>query len=62
MLPLNLLLGFVLVLTRVSALIGTARLVLDAAQFGGQAASAAMGLGFGSMSNPNSGAESSTIW
>jgi flagellar biosynthetic protein FliR len=120
-LPLNLLLGFFLVLTRVGALIGTApllgskvvparikvslaltvsligfsaagmprievpsnfglliglvlselavgmaaglsaRLVLDAAQFGGQTASAAMGLGFGSMVNPNSGAESSTV-
>lgn len=121
MVPLNLLLGFFLVLTRISALVGSApllsskaipmrvkaslslaisfvafsasglprlevpenfgvliglvlselavglaaglsaRLVLDAAQFGGQAASAAMGLGFGSMINPNSGAESSTV-
>lgn len=39
----------------------SARLVLDAAQFGGQTASAAMGLGFGQMLNPNSGAESSTV-
>jgi len=39
----------------------SARLVLDAAQFGGQTASAAMGLGFGHMLNPNSGAESSTV-
>ncbi len=121
MLPLNLMLGFFLVLTRVSALMGTApvlssksipvrikaalafaisflafsasgapgiavpsdfgalaglvisemavglaaglssRLVLDAAQFGGQTASSAMGIGFGQMINPNSGAESSTV-
>ncbi|MDP1824542.1 MAG: flagellar biosynthetic protein FliR [Archangium sp.] len=121
MLPLNLILGFVLVLTRISALMGTApvlssksipmrikatlafaisflafsaagmptiavpdnfgtlaglvlselavglaaglssRLVLDAAQFGGQTASGAMGLGFGHMINPNSGAESTTV-
>lgn len=39
----------------------SSRLVLDAAQFGGQTASSAMGLGFGQMINPNSGAESSTI-
>lgn len=39
----------------------SSRLVLDAAQFGGQAASAAMGLGFGQTINPNSGAESTTV-
>ncbi|MFZ5440320.1 MAG: flagellar biosynthetic protein FliR [Myxococcota bacterium] len=39
----------------------SSRLVLDAAQFGGQAAGAAMGIGFGQMINPNSGADSSTI-
>lgn len=121
MVPLNLILGFFLVLTRIGALLGTApllssrsipmrikmslafavaflaftaaglpaipmpedfgslaglilselavglaaglssRLVLDAAQFGGQTASSAMGLGFGQMINPNSGAESSTV-
>lgn len=121
MLPLNLVLGFVLVLTRIAALLATApvlssrsipvriktglalaiavlafsaaglpeipvpstfgdltalllseaalglaagfgaRLVLDAAQFGGQTASSAMGLGFGQMLNPNSGAESTTV-
>lgn len=121
MLPLPLIIGFFLVLTRVSALVGTApilssrsipmrvkaslslvlslvafsaagapqvanvenfgslaalilsevavgvaaglssRLVLDAAQFGGQAAGAAMGLGFGQTLNPNSGADSTTM-
>lgn len=121
MLPLELILGFALVLTRISALVGSApvlgsksiparvkaalslavslvgfmaagmpridvppdfgtlaglvlseiavgvaaglssRLVLDAAQFGGQVASSAMGLGFGQMVNPNSGAESTTV-
>jgi flagellar biosynthetic protein FliR len=39
----------------------SSRLVLDAAQFGGQAAGASMGIGFGQMINPNSGADSSTI-
>ena len=39
----------------------SARLLLDAAQFGGQAAGAAMGIGFGQMLNPNSGADSSTL-
>jgi flagellar biosynthetic protein FliR len=39
----------------------SSRLLLDAAQFGGQAAGAAMGIGFGQMLNPNSGADSSTI-
>ncbi len=39
----------------------SSRLLLDAAQFGGQTASAAMGLGFGQMINPNSGAESTTV-
>lgn len=39
----------------------SARLVLDAAQFGGQAAGGAMGIGFGQMLNPNSGADSTTI-
>ncbi|MFT3708919.1 MAG: flagellar biosynthetic protein FliR [Archangium sp.] len=39
----------------------SARLLMDAAQFGGQAAGAAMGIGFGQMINPNSGADSSTI-
>jgi flagellar biosynthetic protein FliR len=38
-----------------------ARMLLDAAQFGGQAASMAMGLGFGQLINPNSGSESTTI-
>ena len=39
----------------------SSRLLLDAAQFGGQAAGSAMGIGFGQMVNPNSGADSSTI-
>lgn len=39
----------------------SSRLLLDAAQFGGQAAGAAMGIGFGQMLNPNSGADSSTL-
>jgi flagellar biosynthetic protein FliR len=38
-----------------------ARLLLDAAQVGGQAASMAMGLGFGQMVNPNSNAESTSV-
>ncbi len=121
MLPIPLVLGFFLVLTRISALIGTApilssrsipmrikatlslvlslvafsaaglpridvpsnfgaliglvlselavglaaglssRLVLDAAQFGGQTAGASMGIGFGQTLNPNSGADSTTM-
>jgi flagellar biosynthetic protein FliR len=39
----------------------SSRLVLDAAQFGGQTAGSAMGIGFGQMINPNSGADSTTI-
>lgn len=39
----------------------SSRLLLDAAQFGGQAAGSSMGLGFGQMLNPNSGAESTTL-
>jgi flagellar biosynthesis protein FliR len=39
----------------------SARLLLDAAQYGGQAASMAMGLGFGQVLNPNSNAESTSV-
>jgi flagellar biosynthetic protein FliR len=39
----------------------SSRLLLDAAQFGGQSAGAAMGIGFGQTINPNSGADSTTI-
>ncbi|MFO0596316.1 MAG: flagellar biosynthetic protein FliR [Myxococcaceae bacterium] len=39
----------------------SARLALDAAQFGGQAAGTGLGLGFGHMINPNSGADSTTL-
>jgi flagellar biosynthetic protein FliR len=37
------------------------RLLLDAAQYGGQAASMAMGFGFGQVLNPNSNTESTTV-
>lgn len=37
------------------------RLLLDAAQFGGQAASTSMGFGFGQIINPNSNADSTTV-
>jgi flagellar biosynthesis protein FliR len=39
----------------------SSRLLLDAAQAGGQAASVAMGLGFGQVLNPNSNAESTSV-
>jgi flagellar biosynthetic protein FliR len=39
----------------------SSRLLLDAAQYGGQAASTAMGFGFGQTINPNSGTESTTV-
>jgi flagellar biosynthetic protein FliR len=39
----------------------SSRLVLDAAQFGGQTAGSSLGIGFGQTLNPNSGADSSTI-
>lgn len=38
-----------------------ARLLLDAAQYGGQAASMVMGFGFGQVLNPNSNTESTTV-
>ncbi len=56
------LIGLVLSEAVVGAAAGlSSRLVLDAAQFGGQSAGAAMGIGFGQTINPNSGADSSTI-
>jgi len=39
----------------------SSRLLLDAAQVGGQAASMAMGLGFGQVLSPNSNAESTSV-
>ncbi len=39
----------------------TARLAIDSAQYGAQAASLGMGLGYGHLVNPNSGAESSVV-
>lgn len=39
----------------------SSRLLLEAAQAGGQAASMAMGLGFGQILNPNSNAESTSV-
>jgi flagellar biosynthetic protein FliR len=39
----------------------SAKLLLDAAQFGGQSAALVMGFGFGQLLNPNSGTESSTV-
>jgi flagellar biosynthesis protein FliR len=56
------LIGLVLSEALVGVVAGlSSRMVLDAAQFGGQAAGASMGIGFGQTINPNSGADSTTI-
>jgi flagellar biosynthetic protein FliR len=56
------LMGLVVAETVIGLSAGLAsRLLLDAAQFGGQAASGSMGFGFGQIINPNSNADSTTI-